>query len=638
MALDRKNLSALQKDYNENLAKELGYTSFKDLKSNLNRDNYSGSLKSRLEQGAGIGESVIGSTKEGFRDIKRSLDPKKLAKDAYLSVFSGDDILSSYMRGRLKSKKRNIPEPTVNNEDVKQEFIETLDKKLVGRDKSGRFTKLSDKEQLEKQRQYGLTKLTPTSVGNGQNGTFGSNIVGDVETIRKSVSILLKFEKESQEQKERQKQGEFFAQQDAKEADLESARVSPEPIITTVAPSQGENNNDSGGTKGLLSKAIGNIIIGLKNGFKFLFNPSKLLKVLGKVFIIATIVTSLFKGILAGFDRWKETGSISEAIIAGIGAIVDFLSFGLLGEDTIRGVFDTVGGWISKLKDTIVDTLYKVKDWIVNNVGIPQFSLPMWAVAPPIALINKGAELIGKEAPFPKEVTIGPFYPFKDIKTSSVPEYSKRPQNQEDAKVEELLNSVGVSVPTDMPKLKDLDDMIDSRVENLGMQVKNVIPQQSENSPTQISDMISGDQAGGMFSGLESLVQQYGGDEAVASMKKDQANLQSFNEQGGIASKFGEMSQASSGVGTSLNIASQTIADKIKSGGIATGPTTPNLGQQLGENSSDVESGQRMESVPDLGNIFNTPNITNNTGSSGKKKLPPADVFNSDFANVLMRT
>jgi hypothetical protein len=583
--------------FKDQWAKDLGYSDFKAYQK---ANKKGGTLQQRLERGEGVFESIGGAVgdkikgiKEKAKSIKETFTTVKGFRKGLAGVIPGDNLLGAYVRGKVRGREKDsMPD---------------------------------------------MSSVSPSKMGGGDMSSFAK----DVLTIRQAVSTLLDFERESQEQSEKQKQSEFLAQQDAKEAELEASRVSSEPMSATVTTPQGEGEESGGGIKNIFSNVISNILGGLKKGFKFLFQPSKLLKVLGKVFIIGTIIISLFKGITAGFDRWKETGSISEAIIAGLGAIVDFLSFGFFGEDTVRSVFDTVGGWINKLKDTIVDTFYDVKDWIVNNIGIPQFSLPMWAVAPPIALINKGAELIGKEAPFPKEVTIGPFYPFKDNKTSATPEYSQRPQKEEEpekTKVEEMSTDVGVSAPQDMPKPEDLGAMAQSKVENLGMQMKEGIPKVDEKSPSQISDMMTGNKAGSMFGGLDSLVQQYGGDEASESLKKDQGKLQSFNESGGIAGKFGEMGQASTGVGASMDNATQSIADKIKSGGVESGPSMPNLGQKIGESSADVETGQRMESTPDMGNVFNSPQITNNKGSMGKKKLPPADVFNSDFANVLMRT
>jgi hypothetical protein len=44
----------------------------------------------------------------------------------------------------------------------------------------------------------------------------------------------------------------------------------------------------------------------------------------------------LFSGITDGFKKYQETGSFSEAIVAGLGGMLSFLTFGLFGEDTLK--------------------------------------------------------------------------------------------------------------------------------------------------------------------------------------------------------------------------------------------------------------------------------------------------------------
>ena len=88
-----------------------------------------------------------------------------------------------------------------------------------------------------------------------------------------------------------------------------------------------------------------------------IFSPANLLKVLGKVFVLTAIFASLFQGITAGFEKWKETGSLKDAIIAGLGGIVDFLTFGLFGEDNVKKMFDAVEGFITPIIQSIADVV-----------------------------------------------------------------------------------------------------------------------------------------------------------------------------------------------------------------------------------------------------------------------------------------
>jgi hypothetical protein len=58
----------------------------------------------------------------------------------------------------------------------------------------------------------------------------------------------------------------------------------------------------------------------------------------------------------------------------------------------------------------------------------------------------------------------------------------------------------------------------------------------------------------------------------------------------------------------------------------------------MSQASSQVAEGQRMESAADQGSVVNAPTTNNQVGGGGGSKPPSADVYNSDLANMLMRT
>lgn len=113
----------------------------------------------------------------------------------------------------------------------------------------------------------------------------------------------------------------------------------------------------TGGMGGFIKRMIGNIgsvlssigsllVEGLVGAFKFLFNPRMLLKVLTKVALPIMIVGSLVNGLIDGFKTFFETGSLTEALIAGLGGVLDFLTFGLIDKNTIKAVSDWIGGFV----------------------------------------------------------------------------------------------------------------------------------------------------------------------------------------------------------------------------------------------------------------------------------------------------
>jgi len=162
----------------------------------------------------------------------------------------------------------------------------------------------------------------------------------------------------------------------------------------------GKENSRGGG---ILDNIMGFLGKGFMSAIKVIFSPSNLLKAFTKVFVPAMIVGSLFSGIVDGFKKFTETGSISEALIAGFGGILDFLTFGLFDAEKLKGVIDFVGKAIDGFLDPIKNFFTSMIDGItgmISNFTIPKISLGTYPV-------------VG-------EVAFGPFQPFKkDAKTDT---------------------------------------------------------------------------------------------------------------------------------------------------------------------------------------------------------------------------
>ena len=206
----------------------------------------------------------------------------------------------------------------------------------------------------------------------------------------------------------------YFVKADEQEAKMEeerkklrSGRESKSPT-----PAAGPEKKDEGfSLNGIIQSAIGWLKDGLFKGLKMLFKPSNLMKTLGKVFVIGTLIAALVNGIMDGWNTWQETGDLGEAIISGLAGIVDFLTFGIFNKDDIKDVFRKIGDFLDPVIDTISGVVTTIKDWVVNNVGIPEITL----------LDNK---ITGK-------VTVGPFYPFKSNPKSAAPEVSQKPKTKD---------------------------------------------------------------------------------------------------------------------------------------------------------------------------------------------------------------
>lgn len=405
---DKKKTSLL-----EVLAQELGYKSGKELKEKIKSGG--GGLKSRLESGEGIGEAVKGSIGDVKQDVKKALDPKRFGKKVYMNFFGGDDIFSAYMRGRLNKKIKDRVSPEDSTSPTPEGAGGGIDQDAVA------YLRIIAKSSLS------LHLMSR-----------------DVNVFRQNIVKLTKMEAEAYN-KDRKKKDQieavgkadaFFLHEDEKEAKLEASKQRIQEKKPVAVDKEGKEKEGGG----LLDSIIGFFSNSFMSAFGGLFNPGVFLKLLGKVFVFATIFISLFKGITAAFDRWKETGDLQESIIAGLGAIVDFLTFGLFGEDSVRKLFDAVGDFLDPIIETISDVVTGMKDWFVNHIGIPKISF---------GTIKN---------PFTGTVyslgSIGPYYPFKSNPTSEQDEKTeKKPKEVKGATTEEAAQARTDAAATDPRRL-----------------------------------------------------------------------------------------------------------------------------------------------------------------------------------------
>lgn len=189
------------------------------------------------------------------------------------------------------------------------------------------------------------------------------------------------------------------------EASLEATRAAQEQtsLLKTIAEKIGGKPADAakpaaakeGG--GLMDTITGFMGTGLMTAIKSIFSPANILKSLGKVFAIGMIIGALFEGVMDGFDEYMKTGDIGKALIAGLAGIIDFLTFGLFDKDKIKEVIGDFAAWTDEhLIQPFVKFISGIKDSfmsLIENIGIPEIKFK-------IPVVNK-------------EVSIGPFYPFK---------------------------------------------------------------------------------------------------------------------------------------------------------------------------------------------------------------------------------
>lgn len=158
---------------------------------------------------------------------------------------------------------------------------------------------------------------------------------------------------------------------------------------------------------GFLDGIMGFFSAGFMKALKAIFNPANILKSLGKVFGITMIIGSLINGIMDGFEEFAKSGELGKAIIAGLGGVLSFLTFGLVNKDDVQKIVESVSEFVQKNIVEPLGAFFKnMKDGILSmlsNIGIPEIKFK-------IPVINK-------------DVSIGPYYPFKDAaKPNAVPQ------------------------------------------------------------------------------------------------------------------------------------------------------------------------------------------------------------------------
>lgn len=100
-----------------------------------------------------------------------------------------------------------------------------------------------------------------------------------------------------------------------------------------------------------------------------LFNPATLVRVIGKLALPALIIGSIGSVLIDGFKAWKESGSLSESIVAGLGGLLSFLSFGLFDASTIRTIVDESKNLYKEYIETPLSNLGTSIQSIFKSIG-----------------------------------------------------------------------------------------------------------------------------------------------------------------------------------------------------------------------------------------------------------------------------
>jgi predicted chitinase len=219
---------------------------------------------------------------------------------------------------------------------------------------------------------------------------YTENIAQNTDTMQIGIQRLLDYAEKSDIRDTDWRMDELEARREARKGSILDSTQDTITIKSTSTESGGILSSALGGLLGgaALKKTLGGL-------FKKIFNPKTMFKVLGKAVtklaLPLTIITSLGAGIIDGFKEYQKTGSIKDALVAGVSGIIDFLTFGLFDVEKVKEFIEPfmawnvkiVGGYFNFLKSTftaIWDAGKSMIDKLLNIVDQIQLTAIDWAI------------------------------------------------------------------------------------------------------------------------------------------------------------------------------------------------------------------------------------------------------------------
>jgi hypothetical protein len=586
----------------DEVAKELGYKDAKELKAAI-AERKKGSLKDRLESGQGFGEAITGSFAQKTTDIKETFSKKgaqKLGRRAYRSFFSGDDIFSAYMRGRLNKKgNTDLGKSNVTGDGVS------------GEEDSG-FTRVIAKESM----------MLP-------------GMARDMNVMRQNIQKLVKLWSSKEDidaakgKPYAQGADEFFMREDQREAELEASRIVSKDKSTSPTPEKEEKEG------GMLDGIMKMFSKGFMSAIKKIFNPKTLLKFLTKAGPIALIAGAIY----SVFQGWKtvfETGSFKEGFIKAWGTMLELLTFGVFGEDTIRKLFDSISDFFSPVTDTISSIFTGIKDFFVKMFGgqvkVEDKTPAKMKGIQPSKPSGDGSKPSSGIEPLKTETPSTQTTPKPQPQTSSPTPVSSQTS---EAKTVEKVDGEKIKLPAGVKY-----DPVTGGYEYNGRMFTASDQKEIETIKKAIDDkkIVEYQTTDDNLGRVTRIYNGATGESSFAPPKQTSPSPSPAPTSSGGGSVSAGGGSVSAG-GGSVSAGGSSGGGSVSAGGSSGGdvgatPTAPS-GAGVSETSSNVAEGQRMESAADAGSVINAPITNNNSGQTGQTPKKSSTVYDDDLAMVL---
>lgn len=369
-------------------------------------------------------QEAIQKLMDGMKSFKSPIERMGAGVKGFANKFSGDNLKTKFLEStnimginnKSLERQKFVTEQkalgsTASNEQLRKNFegaysakkesskveekIQALRQATGGKFTDEELAKSSKGNAALFEKKTALTEeYSQFDIGAKLKGGGKAPMVSPAAAISQTPSSA--FASEGENQEAAQENSKLMSEQTSLLMKIEENTRGEGKATPAPAPTEAKGG-------GILDGITGMLGTNLMNTFKTLFNPKNLLKALGKVFVIGTIIGALFSGITDAFDEFMATGSIGKALIAGLAGIVDFLTFGLFDKEKIKEVIGDFATWTNEnLVQPFVKFITSIKDnfmSMIQNIGLPEikFTIPV----------------------IKKEVSIGPFYPFKSDSPSS---------------------------------------------------------------------------------------------------------------------------------------------------------------------------------------------------------------------------
>lgn len=604
------------------------------------------------------GKGLIGGAKAALEGTTKDVGKTFSKENVVRSMFGGDDIFSAVIRGKMGVKKKEEKEksPTALSNrglDNIQNQVDSLSKEVQAKGESGGLSEDS----------LAYLKII------AKNSISIPMMARDVNVLRQNLVKLTKLK--GGKGSAPTKADAFFLKEDEREAALEVQRQKYGG--TKKEPGQKEGDGEGGG--GLIDTIMSFFSGGFMKAIRFIFNPKMLSKIFSKVFLPIAIIGTLFSGIKDGFKKYQETGSFSEAIVAGLGGMLEFLTFGLFGEDTLKSLFASIGDFFKPITETISGFFSGIKDFVVGLFGgvvkmpddTPKAAEDVKPVSPntkDFALTKEKLE--ESKSPVPAAPT-GNETGVKSLadKAMEIEQQNPSPPPSATSPAQVRQEAPGATPtvatpvtsepvtpapsPTTMPspalsgdmsadqKITQIQTFIDSNNQNLAEREKNskeridAFKKQNAGSPEKIAEFVKQEE-----SSLESYrktVEDSNSQHStnIGALKKDNAPSAASMPSSPTGSVADASEISSSGGGSSP---SESGSSGSSPPSAESSPSAPS-GSEMSNQSASVAEQQRMESSADEGSIINSPTTNNSSESQGKAQNLIADVYDTEFAKLI---